>query len=227
MVPTTQLRLDEAQAWCAENESGSGKVEHMAGLLDTRGGTTGEQQLLHASSTGRPTAKRKRDEAHQEHGAPEHLQEGGGEEVAEGDEHARADGFEALVLDEDLYRERRHAPLPEEVQRVMDWSHNRGGGTGANVQRFGEEIVRRKQAQLDRTNSVYKALARKSFQVSVTLLLPQAAGDSSEPAATTDIYRTIVLPAGTQHYVLTTHLHLLLLCTGRAFMRLTITEDWQ
>jgi hypothetical protein len=89
---------------------------------------------------------------------------------------------------------------------------------GAHQQKCAEEAVQRKQAELDRTNHLYKALARKSFQLSVTLLHrdddyhqqhhppPSSATtpSSSSPSHPSngmpppfDIHRTIVLPAGT------------------------------
>jgi hypothetical protein len=137
----------------------------------------------------------------------------------------------SFLQDEAQYRAFRHAPLPAEVahtlRRRAEWGAAGGGGVGANQQRFGEEAVRQKQAELDRANNLYKALARKSFQLSVTLLTTQpdpghadsadnyvgqhpmpshattpsssSPSSTSSSSSTTDIYRTIVLPAGTPH----------------------------
>jgi hypothetical protein len=147
--------------------------------------------------------------------------------------------FEAVVQDEVRYRACRHAPLPPDVARTLQTKAEWGrGAAGTHQQRYAEEAVQRKQAELDRTNHLYKALARKSFQLSVTLLNqadvlqeePQHAGarppvpssatttsshpslsSSTPPAAsggtppTTDIHRTIVLPAGTPHPLLPQH----------------------
>lgn len=109
-----------------------------------------------------------------------------------------ASAFETLVLDESRYKERRHAALPDEVTQLLRTkSMADPGGTGANMFRFIDEAVRRKQVELDKTNHLYKAIARKSFQLSVTLLLPADTEEhASQKVAACDIYRTVVLPAG-------------------------------
>jgi hypothetical protein len=129
--------------------------------------------------------------------------------------------FESIVQDEVRYRGWRHAPLPPAVARTLQSRAEWANGVGAHQQRCAEEAVQRKQAELDRTNHLYKALARKSFQLSVTLLhRDDATGNyhhqqhpppssattpsSSSPSHPSngmpppfDIHRTIVLPAGT------------------------------
>lgn len=130
--------------------------------------------------------------------------------------------FESIVQDEVRYRGWRHAPLPPAVARTLQSRAEWANGVGAHQQRCAEEAVQRKQAELDRTNHLYKALARKSFQLSVTLLHrddatsnyhqqqqhppPSSATtpSSSSPSHPSngmpppfDIHRTIVLPAGT------------------------------
>ena len=73
--------------------------------------------------------------------------------------------FEMVMQDEARYHAIRYAPTP---CLVCD-----------------EAIVKEKQAEIEQSNDVYKTLARKSFQLSITLL--------DAPVAT---FRIIVLPAG-------------------------------
>lgn len=116
-----------------------------------------------------------------------------------------------LVLDEVRYRSFRHGPLPEAVARSMEMRRESGtvgpvtgttevSSRSSAKRRAGEEAVWRKQAELNGTTHLYKALARKSFQVSVTLLLKaeenRDGAGPQEPAAEEDVYRTVVLPAG-------------------------------